>query len=147
MEIANFYDDIITLICSFLDKPSLISLGFSNKRFINLRDKILRKSEFVDISIKCGYLNLVQWGISIGCYLNRSMTCSLAAKGGHLNILKWARENGCDWDSCTCSFAAKGGHFDTLKWARANGCDWDSLTCASASKKYPDILKWIRKNR
>ena len=70
-----------------------------------------------------GYLEILQWLRSIGCFWN-SNTCSSAAQRGHLEVLQWARANGCDWASGTCSSAAGGGHLGVLQWARANGCDW-----------------------
>src|SRR5208283_2855948 len=100
MEITYFPDDIISYIVLHLHRLSVITLGFSCKKFFKLifcsRNKILSKFEFIDISIECGHLNLVQWGMSIGCYLNKRTVCALATKGGHLDILKWGMNIGCE---------------------------------------------------
>lgn len=70
-----------------------------------------------------------------------------AARGGHLEIIKWGISIGCPLTANAVSLAAEGGHLEVLKWLKAHDCPWNDSIIETARKcGYNDIIKWVLEN-
>lgn len=128
-------------------------------------DRIKISTKLLQYFAQCGYLDVLQWGISTSeekyyqslpkishfaaCYGHISIIqwlhsidkeiCETATKysisGGHLNVAQWFYNHGYSFIPEICDVAAKYGHFEILKWIHSIGYPLTENTCILAAKE------------
>lgn len=134
--------ETIVHVLSFLDRNSLLVLGYVSRSFCSAVPRNLTE-ETCEYFAKEGLVNLLKWARENGCKWN-SLVCVKAARAGHLEALKWAHENGCKWNSLVCVKAAAGGHLNVLRYLEEIGHRFSSFVCEVAvSNGHLEAAEWL----
>jgi len=141
IKIIDFWD-IYDIQYEIFDYAYENSVNIGNI-LINMRNEILKdlfdkfyilaflKKNLLLEAVKCGFLDILQYGIAKGYSLNKKL-CTFSAGCGHLHILKFLHENNCPWDEETCGSAVSYGRLHCLKYAHENGAPWNEDTCLNS---------------
>ena len=92
---------------------------------------------------KYGYLDIIEWGISKGCFVNYQVFV-YAAANNHQHVLKWANDNGWEMFGEIGIAAARNGHLEMLQLIISYDGMITTTTCYRAAEcGHFEIVKWL----
>lgn len=151
--------DVLLLILTFLDMPSLYCLMLTSTIFYELIKKskhfTLNQSISFEEAVTEGYLAIVKYLVAFWSLQSRkslsepfaSDAVEAAARYGQLETLQFLGLKNFPISRKLFKSAALGNHKHVIKWLKQSGYQWNAKTCKIlAHKGYFETLKWARKH-
>jgi len=146
--------ELISIIFSLLDTPSIFTLSRTSKKYINhsMIDSSLVGQTIFDIhmsTISEGHIDQFRWLMPENeiQFIKDHHYGDTAAVSGQLDILRYLGKNKYNFNKWICNHAAISGKIEVMKYLRENGSFWYKGACENAAGNgHLEVLKYLHEN-